>query len=222
MPSRAAAAAVLTLLLAPAPASAIDLFPGRDETELADVLEIVVTKRALLAIDARGGGQTEADLERGEEVLVTASKGRVGVAVTDRRLLAVTVTSAAWQEERYRKGESPPERVLLGDRVAITALAQRVVGFDGRSGNLVEGRLGPHERLVAMRAGDNVAVAVTSRRALGLSPFVGGFFDTSLRLGERVESLSAKSNVATLRTSQRILIFRASTRTWEERRLDLD
>ena len=70
--------------------------------------------------------------------------------------------------------------------------------------------------------GENVAVLVTDRRALGLSSFQGGFAERKLQLKERVESVSAAANLATLRSDRRILIFRSPTRSWEERRLDLN
>jgi hypothetical protein len=56
---------------------------------------------------------------------------------------------------------------------------------------------------------------------LGLSPFRGGFFEAKLQLNERYEGTDAVANTATVRTSRRLLIFRAPTGTWEERRLDL-
>jgi len=37
-----------------------------------------------------------------------------------------------------------------------------------------------------------------------------------------VESVSAIANLATLRSDRRLLIFRASTLSWEERRLELN
>ncbi len=192
-----------------------------EEVPLEDVLEIVVLKRKLLAIGARGGGQVALDLEIGERVLFTESRGRVGVALTDRRVLAVTDRSGSWQEERYRLTEKASARAQLGDRVALVTTSQRLLGFDGGSGNLIEGRMGPHEKLLWTAVGSNVVVAVTDRRALGLSPSVGGFFPTPIQLDERIESVTAKSDLATVITSTRILIFRGPSGTWEERNLDL-
>ena len=192
-----------------------------EEVPLEDVLEIVVLKRKLLAIGARGGGQVELDLEIGERVLSTESRGRVGVALTDRRVLAVTDRSGSWQEERYLQTEKASTQVQLGDRVALITTSQRLLGFDGGSGNLIETRMGPHEKLLRTAVGSNVVVAVTDRRALGLSPSVGGFFPTPMRLGERIESVTAKADLVTVITSTRILIFRGPSGSWEERNLDL-
>jgi hypothetical protein len=69
--------------------------------------------------------------------------------------------------------------------------------------------------------GENVAVVVTNRRAMGLSPHLSGFAEIDLWIRETVESVNAAANLATLRSDRRVLIFRASTRSWEERRLDL-
>src|SRR5690606_38216091 len=126
----------------------------------------------------RTGGQLGERLELGERVLYAKQRGRVGVVVTDRRLLAVTASSGAWQEARHRNGESPPADVELGDRVALVVTPLRVIGLDGKTGNLVEARLGPQERALATAVGQNVAAAVTARRALGVSAARGGFFET--------------------------------------------
>jgi len=193
----------------------------RNDAVLAPLLEVQVLDRELLAIDAEGGGQRSARLERGEQVLYTRSQGRVGAVVTDRRLLAVATRSGAWQSARFRKDESPPADVELGDRVALALMATRAVGFDGGSGNLIEASLGPREIVLDHAVGQNVAVVVTDRRALGLSSDRGGFFEIRLRAGEAIESLSALAKHATLQTSQRLLTFRGETAAWEERRRTL-
>jgi hypothetical protein len=188
-----------------------------DELPLADVLEVLVLDRQLLAVDARGGGQKEVALRLEERVLWTGARGRVGVALTDQRVLAVAVASGAWQETARQIDEELPEEALLGDRVALVATSRRVLGFDGGSGNFVESRLGVRERVLALRAGQNVAVVVTDRRALGLSPMVGGFFEAKINLVERFESLTAAANLATVTTDRRVLIFRAPSGSWEQR-----
>ncbi len=191
---------------------------NRDSAVLEPQLTIQVLDRQLLAIDAEGGGARSARLERGEQVLYTRQQGRIGVVVTNRRLLAIATRSGAWQEARLRQRESPPADIILGDRVALALLATRAVGFDGRSGNLIESTLGPREVVRDSAIGQNVAVVVTDRRALGLSSDRGGFFEVPIRPSERIESLDAVANLATLQTSDRLLIFRGETASWEERR----
>jgi hypothetical protein len=156
-----------------------------------------------------------------ESVIWKGARGKVGVIITDQRLLAVATRSGSWQEADYRRAELRPESALLGDRLALAITSERVLGFDGGSGNLIEYRLKPREQILAARAGDNVAVVVTDRQALGLSPFLGGFFNVPLEIGDPIEALSAESNVATLTAGSRVLIFRATTGTWEERSRDL-
>ncbi len=193
----------------------------KGQTPLADLLQIVVLKQEIVAIAAAGGGQRSQALELGERVLWHKSRGAVGVALTDQRVLAVAAHSAAWQAARYRAGEQLPARALLGERVALVVTNKRVLGFDGGSANLVETELGPRERVQVKKIGANVAVAVTDRRALGLSAFRGGLFPVKLRLGEQLEATEALANLATVRTSQRLLTFRAPTGSWEERQLGL-
>jgi hypothetical protein len=192
-----------------------------DAVPLEDDLQIVVLPQRLLAIGSRGGGQREVALEIGEQVLWQGVRGRVGMVLSDRRVLAVTTESGSWQSERYRRTEPVPQPPLLGGRVGILKMRTRFLGFDGGSGNLVESGIGPTEKVVDWGVGQNVAVAVTDRRVLGLSPFRGGFFERSVSPGERYQGLSTVANSATVTTSRRLLIFRAQSGTWEQRHLDL-
>jgi hypothetical protein len=212
-------AALLLVSLAAGVGAAAQL-PG-DEVPLADVLEVLLVDRDLLAVDARTGGQKALRLRLEETLLWKGSQGRVGVAFTDQRILAVASGSAAWQEASLMLDELLPARALLGDRVALAVTSRRVLGFDGGSGNLIESRLGLRERVLAPRTGENVAVLVTDRRALGLSPLIGGFFETPIQLEERLEAVEAGANLATVTTDRRVLIFRAPTGSWEERRRPL-
>jgi hypothetical protein len=177
---------------------------------------VLVLERELVAVDGLAGTETRVDLERGERVLWSDARGRVGVAVTDRRLLAVATRSGAWQATRFRRGETPPSGVLAGELVAIAVTEKRALGFDGGSGNLVERTLGPRERVIAADASGAVGVVVTDRRALGVSPFAGGFFAQALRIDETIEAVAATGNVATVRTSRRVLTFQAGGGVWVE------
>lgn len=207
------AAALSLALAAPAPARAqLGRAPG--ETPIADVIQVMVLDRELVAVDGLAGGETRVALERGEQVLWTQARGRVGIAVTDRRLLAVATRSGAWQSTRFRRGEAPPEGVFVGELVAIAVTSKRALGFDGGSGNLVERSLGPRERVIAADASGAVGLVVTDRRALGVSPFAGGFFTTPLRVDESIEAVAATGNVATVRTSRRLLTFQAAGGLW--------
>jgi len=193
-----------------------------ENSPLSPLLEVQIVGREVLAIDSENGGQRSERLERGEAVLYTRSQGRVGLVVTDRRMLAISSGSGSFQVARYRKGEGPPSDVQIGDRVALAMMQSRAVGFDGSSHNLVESTIGPREIVLDTAVGPNVAMVVTDRRALGLSADRGGFFDVRLRVGEQFQSLSAYANHATLQTSQRLLIFRGPDATWEERRLPIN
>jgi hypothetical protein len=217
------ARAALGLVAALAAVAAGTLTAESDDgrAPLADLLRIVVTPRALLAVDGESGGDTREDLLLGEQVLWTGSRGLVGMALTDQRVLAVATGSGSWQSTRWRQGESRPALAELGERVALLATDRRLLGFDGSSGNLAEESVGPRERVLETSVAANVAVVVTSRRALGLSPFAGGFFEQPLRVGEAVASIDAGSEVVTLTTSQRLLFFRARAGAWSERRLEL-
>ncbi len=187
------------------------------DVPLADVLEVLVLDGDVVAIDANGGGQRTLRLRLNERVHWTGSRGKVGVVLTDQRILAVATGSGAWQQLGVLRDEPPPVDALLGDRVALVMTTRRAIGFDGNSGNLVESSLGLKEVVLATRAGENVAIVVTDRRALGLSPAVGGFFQAKIGLREKVESVTAGANLATIVSDRRILVFRATTGSFEER-----
>jgi len=206
--------ALFTGLLLGGPAGAELREPG--ETPLADVLQLLVLERDVVAVDGLAGTELRERLELGEVVLSAESRGRVGVVLTDRRVLAVAVRSGSWQEARYRRGEAPPAGVFLGEQVALVVTSKRAIGFDGGSGNLVERSLGPRERVLAADASGAVGVIVTDRRALGVSPFAGGFFVTKLRVEETLDAVAATGNFATVRTSRRLLTFQAASGAWVE------
>jgi hypothetical protein len=188
---------------------------------LSPLLELRVIGRQIFAIDSETGGELPLRLEREEAVLYKRSQGRVGVVVTDRRLLAAATGSGSWQEARYRNGETAPAEVEIGDRVALALMRTRAVGFDGGSRNIIESTIGPRERVLDTAVGPNVVMVVTDRRALAMSSQHGGFFEVPLRVGESLVSVSAYANHATLQTSQRLLIFRGSDASWEEKRLPI-
>jgi hypothetical protein len=210
-------AAVLT-----APRALAQIAPPPDDFSIPDVLQIAITGRDVLALDARSGGQRSTRLGIDEKVLWTGARGRVGVVLTDHRLLAVSTVSASWQEKTWQRAERPPADVVLGARVAVAASDVRAFGFDGGSGRIVEKDLGPREVVWAVNAGDNVGVVVTDRRALAVSAATGGFYPVHIRVSERLEGVSALASVVTLTLNDRLLIFRAFTRTWEERDRDLE
>jgi hypothetical protein len=191
------------------------------EIPLAEVLEVLLLDRELVAIDAGRGGQLSERLQIGESVLWYGARGKVGLALTTRRVLSAATGSASWQELAYDQNEQPPAAGELGDRVALVLTSQRAIGMNGTGGNLVEYRFGPREQVIASRVGNNVAVVVTTRAALGLSPLTGGFFRAKIGAGERVEAITTAANLATLTTDRRVLIFRTPTGTWEERSRDL-
>jgi hypothetical protein len=189
-----------------------------DQVPLEDLIEIVVMEDEILGVDATSGGSSVVRRQIGETVLWTGSRGRVGVVITDRRVLALAPQSGGWQEAPYERGERPASGARLGDRVAVVLMPKRVLGFLGTAGRFVQERLGPQEDLRAIAVGANVAVIVTERVALGLSPEAGGFFSFRLHVKEKIHDVSARANVATIETDQRVLVFRAPTGTWVERR----
>lgn len=217
-PARSLHAAFLLCVSALAPVADAREF----NSPLSPLLELRVIGRQIFAIDSNTGGELPLRLERNETVLYTRSQGRVGVVVTNQRLLAAATGSGSWQEARYRNGEVPPDQIEIGDRVALALMRTRAVAFDGGSRNLVESTIGPRERVIDTAVGPNVVMVVTDRRALAMSSQHGGFFEVPLRVGESITSATAYANHATLQTSARLLIFRGSDASWEEKRLPIN
>ena len=208
---------VLLLALCGAPRARADETRA-DQVPLGDLIEIVVMEDEILGVDAESGGSSVVRRRISESVLWTGVRGRVGIVITDQRVLALAPRTGGWQEAPYERGESPARTVQLGDRVAVVLLRQRVLGFLGNVGRFVQERIGPQEDLRSVQVGANVAVIVTNRVALGLSPAAGGFFPIRLQVHERIMDVSARANLATINTNQRVLVFRAPTGTWAERR----
>ena len=185
-----------------------------DEVVLEDAIAIEVIDRDVVAFDLEGSGQLVERLELDEALLFQAARGRIALALTNRRLLAATPESSSWQVERYRLSEDPPGEAQISQGMALVVTQLRALAFFG-TGNWAEKSLRPREQVVETRVGPGIAVVVTDRRALGISSR-GGFFETTLRPRERVESLKALSSMATLVTSQRTLIFKGALGTWVE------
>ena len=185
-----------------------------DEVVLEDAIAMEIIGRNVVAFDLEGSGQLVERLELDETVLFQAARGRVALALTNRRLLAATPASSSWQAERYRLSEVPPGEARISQGMALVVTEQRALAFFG-SGNWAEKSLRPREQVVETRVGPGVAVVVSDRRALGISSR-GGFFEKTLRPRERVESLKALSSMATLVTSQRTLIFKGALGIWVE------
>lgn len=189
--------------------------PLLDFGPIEDQLEILVRDREILAVDAWTHAITSVDLFRGESVLWTGVRGRVALAITDRRALATVPGLSSWAERAFELRESSPERILLGDRVALLVTDRRVFGFEGVSGSWSEAGLGPREEVLLADAGTNVAVAVTRTRVLGVAAARGGLFQADLGIREEVQSLHAHGSLATVTTRLRLLTFRAPDGIWQ-------
>lgn len=203
------------LLLFSAPSRAqVDLFPT--EIERVDVIAIERDRRDLFAFDSVTGRRATIRLELGEEILFEASRGRIGLVLTDRRALGVA-PGVDWRELRYRLQERVPEIALVDDRIAMVLTDRRVLGFVSR-GVWIEESLSPHESAEALRAGVAVGVVVTNRRALGLAVGRERFVTIDLQVRESLESVNARDTLVTVRTNRRILAFSAPNGIWSEQK----
>jgi hypothetical protein len=204
---------LLLLLLAPVwSADAQPLFPS--DVELEDVVQIEIMGRDVLAFDAMGSGSRGFRLEIGEEIVWQKAIGRLGVVATSRRLMGVSADGGSWTELRWGVHETPPERILMGTRVALTVTDKRIIGFDSRTGLWLVRDIGPHETVQVVRVGAGTGVVVTDRTAYGLSPDAGGFLSTPMRIHETLGEVRVSANMATVNTTKRLLVFRAPAGAW--------
>ena len=114
--------------------------------------------RRVLAVNA-AVGLPGPDLEIGEEVMGTRSAGLVRVATTNTRLLGITTQIASWRELRRRVSEraSLPERIYVGERLALAILNERIAALAPRSTGWNEVALTPRASIAHTAVGSNVA-----------------------------------------------------------------
>jgi len=201
----------------------LDLLRSRASVPQLDSLQVLVRESEVIAIDGRlGGGPISERLETDERALIAEAHGRVGVVVTNRRILAVTSGNAMWMQTRLGVHEAFPSAVVIGERVALILTDDRAIGVaaNGKHRFFAED-IGPNEGLLDFRVGENVAVVLTDRRLLGASGFQPGFIEQEVGVHERIESVSTLADFATVATHRRLLVFQAPTASWQEQRLSL-
>lgn len=183
-----------------------------------DQLDLVQLDRRVFLIDARGQRQRELELEIGEEVVGLDTRGLVAVVRTTSRILGTTTEISGWQELRYRVRERQnlPDRVYLGDRVALVALPNRLMGLSTTSASWQEFPIGAREVWGSIFTGTNVAIVLTNRRAIAFAPGISQFVEITLTPQEAIEDISVRENSATLTTSKRLLIFRVGSGQWTD------
>jgi hypothetical protein len=190
------------------------------QTATLDSIDIQDLGGELLAI-RDGRTPSRIRLEGGEKLGWFDAKGVVGVALTDRRFLAVSTTSTGWQQVRLRPSDGPSPQLELAANVALLIFPKRILGFDGPSGHLGESRLAPREAVLASGAQEHVGVVVTNRRAIGWASRFGAPADHRFRVHESFESLRVLGTTATVRTTKRVLVFGSSSGLWRDEALPL-
>lgn len=187
---------------------------------LEDRLDLLQVDRRLIAVNAETGGLLEVELELGEEVRALHSRGLVGVATTNVRLLGITTELARWTELRLRVRErdpATPAQLHLGGRIALVPLPGRLVALRSSGGGWTELALGPGEQLLRVLTDANLVAAITSRRAIAIGALGNGFSEIALSPREQIEATSISESSIALTTSRRLLVFRVGTAGWLER-----
>jgi hypothetical protein len=194
--------------------------PARATTATLDSLDVLQVKDELVAI-RDGNIPASIRLERAEQILWQGATGIVGVALTNRRFLAVSTRSAGWKQVGLQRGEGRSANVELGANVALVLTGTRILAFDGASGRLTERHLSPHEALLTSGVNEHVAIAVTTRRVIGLASHFGAPTEIPLHVSESYRSSKVLGMSARVQTSHRILVCHGSSGTWTEEALPL-
>jgi hypothetical protein len=186
----------------------------RDAAEDADVVSIVPLERRVLAVNPVTGPVAETPLAINESLLEYKTRGRLGVAATNRRLLGITSRSAVWAELRLRvsEAEHQPE-LVVEDRVALVRLRNRIAGISAAGPVWLDVELASDEDVIEIVSASQIAAVVTDRRAIGFSAG-SGFVAEMLGATERLERSSADDRSVQLVTSNRVLVFQAGSRRW--------
>lgn len=181
----------------------------RETATVESSVSVRVLDRDFVAIDAGTPDTRLLPLESGERVLSYGARGRVGIGVTNRRLVGYTV-SGGWTERRLRFEEATPSRAEMGMDIALFLTSHRAIGFDG---HWRESHFGALEEPLQSDVGAGSLVVVTNLRALALTSASGGFRGVEIREGEQVENVYALQTSAEVHTSERSLLFSG---TWTE------
>jgi hypothetical protein len=178
-----------------------------------DLVSVLALDQRVLAVNPVTGPVAEIDLELGERVLGVRSRGQIGVAATNRRLLGISRRTATWAELRYRVSESPsPDDLLVGDRIALVRLQTRLVGLTSGAPTWQALGISPGEQLVRFQAGANLAAVVTDRRAIAFGRT--GFVEEFLTPREEIRRAVIDDQSISLHTSYRVLVFQSGARGW--------
>jgi hypothetical protein len=205
---------LISLPFSPPPSSAA-------QTATLDSLDIQRVGDELVAV-SEGQFRATIRLALTEQILRQGAKGIVGVALTNRRFLAVSTASADWKQIRLQSDEAESAQVQLGANVAMLVTGQRLLAFDGVLGRLTEERLIGPEALITSGVNEHVGIVVTTRRVIGLASRSKGPVDRPLSLNESYESSKVLGTVARVRTSHRVLVFDGSSGIWTEEKLPLE
>ncbi len=180
-----------------------------------DVIDIQELAREIIAFrDGKAPVRFKLLLE--ETVLWKDAKGKVGAVLTDKRFLAISITSTGWHEMSLRINEADKANAVVSMNIVLLVTAERMFGFSCESNRFIEQRLQLYDEVVASDTNMYVAVVVCTRLALGFAMGSKTFVEMPFRIHERFESLNTKSRVATVRTTSRVLTFHATDSSWTE------
>ena len=156
-----------------------------------------------------------------EQVLWIGSANRLSVAVTNKRIIAITTNWEDWRTRQFGVHESLPSSVLAGDDFVLVVTDDRILGISDHGGGFVEKRIGAYERVANAAIGEQVGVVLTDRRAIGFSSRLASLVEKRVGIHEDLFSARASFDFATVATSKRLLLSDAPSGSWRTRQLGL-
>jgi len=175
-----------------------------------DAIEIQVTDDEFVAIG--DGVDRRIRVEGKEEVIYSGARGRIGIVLTNRRLLAVSFGSR-WVQERLLLNDKQP-RVELAANVALCVTAKRVISYSPQGG-LAKHRLIPGEFVRASRAHEFVAGVLTNKRVMGFSNRSPRAAYARIRAKERYELRTLPTSI-TVTSAERTFTYGRLSGIWSK------
>lgn len=181
------------------------------------LIDIQVVGRKVLAIQ-KGETVLARELDLDEGILFRGTQGRMGLVMTNRRLLVVSTFTSDWVElplriEEVAEGKAP--KVLLSDFLVMVVTRQRLLGFDSQRNVWVKAGIPVNEIVAKALIDKRVAVAITGTTAWGFAFGSAFFVPERFQLGENVLQVETRPLNVNIRTNKRLLVFKSVTATWK-------
>jgi len=158
-----------------------------------------------------------------EEVVWMDARGHVGVVLTDRRLLTLSMRASDWRSRSLRIKENAADvkdNIMISDFLVLAVTPGRAILYDGLVDDWAKKNLPVHDPFEQAVLDNYVAAVITENRVYGVAGRRGRFVAERFLSDETIVSVSQRPHAITLRTNKRLLVFRSQSPFWDAIRLD--